>query len=79
MLERLFLSADEVIPQVGLELGALLPQLREVDEESRAHIPLERLDFVRPGRPVALGQQGAVLQQATAADLLRLPRRDQLL
>ena len=42
-----FVGAHEVVPQITLELVALLAHVGEVDEEPRAHVPLERLDLVR--------------------------------
>jgi len=42
-----FVGADKVVPQIALELVALLAHVGEVDEEARAHVPLERLDLVR--------------------------------
>ena len=64
------LGAVEVVVQVVLQLGLLLPHVGEVDEEAGAHVPLHVLHLLRPRRLVRLTQQVAVLQQATAPDLL---------
>jgi len=72
-------AAGYVVAQVGLEFAALAEHVREVDEEARAHVALQRFDLLRPLSAVAPGQQVAVLEQTTAADLLGLTRRDQLL
>lgn len=79
MLERFLFPADEVVPQIGLELRALLPELRKVYEESRAHVSLESFYFVRPCRPIALREESAVFEQTAAANLFRLPCCDELL
>lgn len=72
-------AGGHVVAQVRLQFAALAHHVREVDEEARAHVALQRFDLLRPLGPVASGQQVAVLEQAAAADLLRVTRRDQLL
>lgn len=79
ILERLLFRPDEVVPQIVLQLALLLADVREVDEESRAHVSLQHLDLLGKGRPVAAHQQVAVLEQATSADLFRVAGCDQLL
>lgn len=78
VLQGLLLGSHEVIPQVVLELGALLADVREVDEESRAHVPLEGLDVVGLRRFVHLHKEVTILEQATTTDLLGMPRGDEL-
>jgi len=68
-----------VIPQVVFELGSLLPYVWEIDEESRTHVSLESLDVVGLRWLVHLDEQVAILEQATAAYLFGMPRRDELL
>ena len=67
----------EVVLQIRLELVALLVQIGEVDEESRAHVPFQILDLFRRFRRVTANQQVAVLEQAAAANVLRQPSGDQ--
>lgn len=68
-----------MVPQVVLEFGALLADVGEVDEESRAHVSLEGLYVLGLRGFVHLDQKVAVLEQAASANLLRTPRRDELL
>ena len=77
VLEAVF-GTLEVVVQVVLQLGSLLIDVREVDEEPRAHVPLRRLHLVRAGRPVALAEQVAVLEETPAPDLFWIPGGDQL-
>lgn len=78
-LHVLLLGRAKVVLQIVLQLGALLVDVGEVDEEPRAHVPFQPLDAVAVvvGRVVAQ-QQVAVLKQSAAPDLLRVPRHDQL-
>lgn len=61
VLEDFFFGPDEVVPKVVFELGALLVDIREVDEKPRAHVPLEHLDSVRIRGFVPAYQQMAIL------------------
>lgn len=79
ILEGLLLGADKVIPQVVLEFCALLADVREIDEESRAHVPLQRLYVLGLRGFVHLDQKVAILEQTASANLFRTPRRDQFL
>lgn len=79
VLQRLFLGVHEVVPQVILQLGALLLDVREVYEEARAHVPLQSLYVVGARGAVVLHQQVAVLQEPATANLLGVPRGYQLL
>ena len=56
----------EVVVKELAELVVLLGEVREVDEEPAAHVALHGLHLVRPGGPVVLHQQVAVLQQPSA-------------
>lgn len=61
----------EVRVQVGDELVLLLLEIAEVDEESRAHVLLERVHRGEIAHGlVAAYEQVAVLEQAAAPDLL---------
>lgn len=79
MFQGLVRAADEVVTEVRLQLGPLLAELGEVDEEPRAHVSLEGLDAVRSRRAVTLREQSAILEQTAAADFFRSSRRDQFL
>lgn len=79
VLVLVLLLAHEVVGEVGLELGPLLVDVAEVDEEPGAHVPLEVLDLVRLGGFVVPDQKVAVLEEAAAADLFGVPRGDELL
>ena len=70
MVLGLVFRALEVVVQVVFELALLLVDVGEVDEEARAHVALHSFDLVVRGRSVAAAEQVAVLQQASAADLL---------
>ena len=70
--------ADKVVPQVVVELESLLAHVGEVDEEARAHIALKRLDLIGISGTVVLDEQVAILEESTAADLLRVPCGDHL-
>ena len=50
------LAGVEVVVQVVLQLGLLLPHVGEVDEEARAHVSLHVLHLLRPCRLVRLAQ-----------------------
>ncbi len=78
VLERLLLWADEVVPQVVLQFGLLLADIRKVDEKSGTHVPFEHFNFLREGGPVFAHEQVTVLEQAAAPDLLRVAGGDQL-
>ena len=69
----------KVVVEELAELVVLTRQVREVDEEPAAHVALHGLDLLWPGGPVVLNQEVAILEEATAADLLRALSRDQLL
>lgn len=79
VLEALLFRPDKVVPKVVFQLGPLLPIIREIYEEPRAHVPLEVLDALSVGRLVGTDEEVAVLQQSAAADLLGVSRRYQLL
>lgn len=68
-----------MVPQIVLQFGALLLDVREVDEEPRTHVTLRPLYLVRKGGLIFTHQQMAILEKAAASDLLRVTRRDQLL
>ena len=57
----------------------LARQVREVNEESGAHVALHGLDLLWPGRPVVLDQEVAVLQQPATSDLLWTASGNELL
>ena len=67
------LGALEVVVQVVFELGPLLIDVGEIDEEPGAHVPLRRLHLVRGGRTITLAEKVAVLQEASASDLFGVP------
>lgn len=52
MFERLFLGPHKVIPQVIFQLGFLLGDIGEIDEEPRTHVSLQTFDVVWFGRSV---------------------------
>lgn len=56
------LGTDEVVPQIVLELGPLLADVREIDEESRAHVSLEGFYIVRLRGFIHLNQEIAVFE-----------------
>jgi len=57
----------------------LLGEVRKVDEEPAAHIPLRGLNCLRPGWPVILDKKVAVFEQTTATNLFGISGGDQLL
>ena len=75
-LVALVLHAGEVVLQVRLQLPLLLADVREVDEEARAHVALQLLHGRLVLRPEAQRQQVAVLEEPAAADLLGAARGD---
>jgi len=56
IFEGLLLGPDEVIPQVVFQFGALLSYVREINEESRAHVSFEGFDVIRLSRLVHFHQ-----------------------
>jgi len=71
--------AHKVIGQIPIDLLVLLNYIREVDEESRAHVSLERGDVFLVGGPEFSDEQVAVFEQTAAADFLRLLGGDERL
>lgn len=70
ILQWLLVDAPKVIAQVSLELDALLENIGEVDEETRAHVALQFLDLFLINRNVIPHEQIAIFQQASTADFL---------
>lgn len=69
--------ADEVIRQVTVDLPVLLDHIREIDEESGAHVSFECCDVVLVCGPEIPDEQVAVFEQSSSPDFLRLLRCDQ--
>jgi len=71
-------AGDEMRGEVGLELRSLAVDVGEVDEESRAHVLLHGQIVEVICGEVSPGDEVAVLEQASASDLLRAVGIDEL-
>lgn len=71
------LLPDEVVAQVGLDFPLLLGNVRKINEEPGAHVTFQRFNFSLIRRLKVTDQEVAVLEEAAAPDLLRVPGGDQ--
>lgn len=69
----------KVVVQELAKFVVLSRQVREVNEESGAHVALHRLDLLWPGRAVVLDQEVAIFQEPSSSDLLRTAGGNELL